>query len=133
RQRGEHQGEAEAEILDRGVPEPGPEDRTGVVADHLAAGEDPVGDELTGEHDRVERPEDPAGDQAGTQHEQVQPERAEDTERGGDGVAHRLRTFSTLRTASYPSTAQTGTTRKKSSSSTGSRPGSTSPTVCAGS
>src|SRR5439155_1665174 len=79
------------------VGEARPEDRVPVVPDDPAPGQDPVRDELGGQHDRVRGPEHPAGDQPGTQHQQVQHQRPEDAERGGDGVAHRR---STLRTAS---------------------------------
>src|SRR4051794_25360376 len=135
RQRQQHHGEAEQQILDRRVDDAPADDGAGIVDDDVAAGQDAVGDQLEDENDRVRRPEHHPGDQAGTQDQQIDRQRAGHPEQRGDRVGHSSPAGrrSAARTASKPRIAQTGTTRKNSTSSSGSPPGRTMPVVCAGS
>src|SRR5262249_52060683 len=120
----------EREVLDRGVPDAQAQDRRRPVPDDPEPGQQSVTDQLAGDHDRVRGPEHPTEYQPGTEYREIEHQRQGDGDHDRKRVRHRR---STLRTASKPSTAQSGTTRKNSTSSTGSRPASRTPVVWPGS
>ncbi len=135
RQRAQHQGEPEHQVLHRGVDETPSDDRFRVVHDDVAAGQNAVRDQLEAEDDRIRRPEHDPAHQPRPQDHKIKNQACQYAEKRGRGVRHsspagRRRT---ARTASNPRIAQTGTTRKNSTSSSGSPPPRNTPVICSGS
>src|SRR5215210_393353 len=135
-QRLQHEREAEQQVLDRRVDQPRAEDRRLVVADDVPTGEPPVGEQLEDHDDRVGGPEAAPSQHPGAQDDEVQQDGGAYPDGSERGVGHGSSPTGqprTSRTASSASTEHTGMTTKKSSSSTGSRPGSATGSVWASS